>query len=69
MKKLMARLKIRLRLEATAFVLDKFDAETIAGYIVQYGDKFYGDRRAKFMELIYLKLLEVVSAVNRRRTR
>ncbi len=55
------------RMKATAIVLSKIDVEQIADYLVDYGNKFYKGREEEFINMIYTNLLELVSAVNRRR--
>ena len=48
-------------------VLRQLDEEKLADYIVQYADKRYPDLKKNFMEAVYMNLLLLVSAVNRRR--
>lgn len=60
-------IKTNARLKATAMVLHKLDTERIADYLIDYGQKYYGRGRRDFMDMVYLQLLELVSAVNRRR--
>ena len=60
-------LKTSTRLKATALVLEKLDTEKIADYLVDYGEKNYKRGKQDFIEMVYLKLLTLVSAVNRRR--
>lgn len=61
------RFKTYLRLRATAFVLSKLDTEKIADYFVDYGLKIYGRGKKDFLEMIYIQLLLLTSAVNNRR--
>lgn len=60
-------LKDRARLKATAMVLHKIDVEKVSDYIVDYANKNYKSEKKQFIETIYLNLLELVSAINRRR--
>lgn len=69
MANLFEGIKISAMLKATAMVLEKVDSERIAGYLEYYGEKTYKRGKKDFIEMSYLKLLELVSAVNRLRRR
>jgi len=55
------------KLKATIFVIHKVDVEKIADYVLDYAEKNYPNGKKVFIEMIYMRLLELVSAVNRRR--
>lgn len=64
---LIESLKEAIRLKAFNFVLQKVDTDKIAGYLDEYGANTFPRGRKDFMNMTYHKLLEIVSAVNRRR--
>jgi len=61
------KFKTWFRLRATAFVLHKLDVDKIADYFVDYGEKHYLRGKKDFLEMIYIQLLLLTSAVNNRR--
>lgn len=60
-------LKDKARLKAATIVLHKIDVEKVADYIADYADKNYKSEKKQFVETVYLNLLELVSAINRKR--
>ena len=69
LNKLLEDIKIATRLKTTAIVLSKLDVEKIADYLVDYGERFYKRGKKDFIELVYVQLLCLTSAINRRRIR
>jgi hypothetical protein len=41
--------------------------ERIADYLADYGEKYYQNGKKAFIEMVYVQLLMLTSAINRRR--
>jgi len=63
---LIQNLKERVRLAGFAWVLSKVDVEKIVDQIENFGEKSFPRGKEDFTRFCYYKLLELVSALNRR---